>query len=279
VAELVTLGVGCAAVRRVPGTPTGSVVVLVADGERSMLCDRGANALLSPADIDAALAANPDAAHLHLSGYVFFDPRSAPAGRHALAAARARGLTTSVDAASAAPLRRLGASVFAEWVAGVDILLANLDEALVLATRGAPGAPTAQGAPDAVVAALADLAEHVVVKRGAEGAVWADATGTYRVAAQRVDVAVDPTGAGDAFAAGLLAAWLTGADPAEALTAGAERGARAVQILGGRPGIDGRPSIDGRGVGPARPRHDHPSQDQRNLSHIAASESIHHRKM
>src|SRR2546429_391811 len=46
---------------------------------------------------------------------------------------------------------------------------------------------------------------------------------------------VDPTGAGDAFAAGLLAAWLAGAGPAEALRAGALFGARAVAVVGGRP--------------------------------------------
>jgi sugar/nucleoside kinase (ribokinase family) len=46
---------------------------------------------------------------------------------------------------------------------------------------------------------------------------------------------LDPTGAGDAFAAGLLAAWLSGAPPAEALRAGVALGARAVQVVGSRP--------------------------------------------
>jgi sugar/nucleoside kinase (ribokinase family) len=46
---------------------------------------------------------------------------------------------------------------------------------------------------------------------------------------------VDPTGAGDAFAAGLLAAWLTGAGPAEALAAGVAAGAVAVAKVGARP--------------------------------------------
>src|SRR4029079_18059373 len=98
--------------------------------ERTMLADRGANLLLTPADVDAALESAPDAAHLHLSGYVLLDPASAPAGRHALAAARARGLSTSVDAASAGPLRR--APDLLSWVRGVDVLFANLAEALVL---------------------------------------------------------------------------------------------------------------------------------------------------
>ena len=50
-----------------------------------------------------------------------------------------------------------------------------------------------------------------------------------------VDV-VDPTGAGDAFDAGLLAAWLAGAGPQEALEAGCAAGAEAVSRRGARPG-------------------------------------------
>ncbi|MDQ6873846.1 MAG: PfkB family carbohydrate kinase, partial [Actinomycetota bacterium] len=47
---------------------------------------------------------------------------------------------------------------------------------------------------------------------------------------------VDTTGAGDAFAAGLLAEWLThGATPDTALSAGVALAARAVTIAGGRP--------------------------------------------
>ena len=46
---------------------------------------------------------------------------------------------------------------------------------------------------------------------------------------------VDSTGAGDAFAAGLLAARMDGAEPDEALAAGARLAARAVAQPGGRP--------------------------------------------
>ena len=53
---------------------------------------------------------------------------------------------------------------------------------------------------------------------------------------------IDPTGAGDAFAAGLLTAWCAGAEPAEALAAGAALGSAAVGRVA-RPslvvGVDG----------------------------------------
>jgi sugar/nucleoside kinase (ribokinase family) len=220
-AELAEAGVDCA-VRRAAGASTGTVVVLSDEGERTMLCDRGANALLSTMDIDAALEAVTDAAHLHLSGYALFDEASRAAGRHALATARARGLTTSVDAASAGPLRRVGAEAFLEWVRGAELLLANADEAVALTGSADP-------------ATLTGPVRYAIVKRGAEGAGWASqGSGTRWIAAEPATVR-DVTGAGDAFAAGLLSSWLAGADPEDALRHGAALGARAVSRAGARP--------------------------------------------
>src|SRR5436190_5413371 len=113
--ELSLGGVDCA-IRRAAEATTGTVMVLSQAGERTMLSDRGANLLLSPADIDAALAAAPDAVHLHLSGFVLLDEPSRPAGRYALRAAQERGLTTSVDAGSARSLHRMGGDTFLSWV-------------------------------------------------------------------------------------------------------------------------------------------------------------------
>lgn len=228
--ELAAAGVGCASVRRTTEAPTGTIIVLAQGSERSFLCDRGANLLLQPSDVDAALEAAPDAAHVHVSGYTLLDPSSRAAGRHALAAAMARGLSTSVDAASAAPLLRLGGQEFLEWVRGVEIVLANLGEAhALLDDRTAAADDLARG--------LATAAQRfAVVKLGAEGSVWAGHEGSVvRHAAEPAPVVVDSTGAGDAFAAGLLSAWLTGAQPAEAMRAGARLGAVVVGLIGGRP--------------------------------------------
>jgi sugar/nucleoside kinase (ribokinase family) len=225
VAELAMLGVHCA-VRSHPGAATGSVVVLASAGERTMITDRGAALLLDPADVAAAVKAAPDAVHLHLSGYPLLDAGSRPGGLAALVAARERGLRTSVDAASAAPLRRVGARAFLDWVRGADLLLCNADEATVLAGADRPAAQAR---------ALTAVARTVVVKGGAAGAVWCDRDGgTWSVPGVPVPV-TDPTGAGDAFAAGLLTAWCAGSSPAEALGAGATLGAAAVGQIGARP--------------------------------------------
>jgi sugar/nucleoside kinase (ribokinase family) len=223
------------AVRAAAGASTGTVIVLSTSTERSMVTDRGANALLTPSDIDAAL---PGARHIHLSGYVFFDPRSIAAGRYALDAARQIGATTSVDTGSSGPLRQLGPDRFLEWVRGTDLILANLDEAwtLVGPTQIRSAEPRVRPSPTELAQRLALHAGQAVVKLGADGAVWAGLV-TVSVPAVTVE-AVDPTGAGDAFAAGLLAAWLSGANPAEALAAGAALGARAVTTVGARPNLD-----------------------------------------
>ncbi|MEU7590293.1 PfkB family carbohydrate kinase [Micromonospora sp. NPDC049230] len=225
VAELGRAGVDCA-VERVEDAPTGTVIVLATDGERTMVSQRGANLRLSAAHVERALAAVPDAGHLHLSAYTLLDAESRDAGLRALAAARERGLTTSVDAASAAPLRRVGAAAFLSWVRDVDLLLVNADEATVLA-GGLD--PAAQGR------ALSATARRVVVKRGAAGAVWVDRGAAVWVAPARRVAVADVTGAGDAFAAGLLTAWLAGATPTVALNRATDLGALAVSTIGARP--------------------------------------------
>jgi sugar/nucleoside kinase (ribokinase family) len=224
VAELSAAGVRCA-VRAHPGAATGSVVVLAGPHERTMITDRGAALRLDPADVTAAIGAT-EATHLHLSGYPLLHDGSRPGGRAALAAATERGLTTSVDAASAAPLRLAGPERFLAWISDADLLLCNADEADVLAGPGTPGDQAAR---------LTAHVRNAVVKQGAAGATWATRDGrTFSWAAHRVRV-VDATGAGDAFAAGLLKAWSCGATPEAALAAACELGAAAVKTLGARP--------------------------------------------
>ncbi len=238
-AELREYGVRCAFTVD-PTAPTGAVVALVdGAGERTMLADRGANLGLRVADLPALPvgAARPSGAggpsgageaaggHLHLSGYTLLHAGPRDAGLAALRLAARAGLTVSVDPASAAPLAAVGAAAFLAWTAGVDLLLPNEDEAALLAGTTDP------------YAAAATLSRHygaVAVTLGAGGALWAAAGEVTHVPAVPVEV-VDSTGAGDAFGAGLLAAWLTGSTGADALRRGVDTAAAAVTRLGARP--------------------------------------------
>jgi sugar/nucleoside kinase (ribokinase family) len=86
-------------------------------------------------------------------------------------------------------------------------------------------------------AALSVIAEHVplaVVTRGAQGAVAVDQTTGERASVPALDVkAIDPTGAGDVFAAALVAGTLGGWPLVERLRFAALASSLAVQQFGG----------------------------------------------
>jgi len=205
-----------------PDRPTGKLVALIdASGERSFFTDRAANEALSAADVPDALIAG--AVHIHLSGYSFFadSPRAAVLD----VMRRAGGTPVSVDPASAEFLREVGPETFLQWTRDASILFPNEEEAEVL---------TDSDDPEAQCARLAALYPLVAMKRGAAGCVAAEGARRWRVAAPKVD-AVDCTGAGDAFAAALLAARLQGAEVRAALERAVAAGSEAVTQVGGRP--------------------------------------------
>jgi len=112
----------------------------------------------------------------------------------------------------------------------VDVLLLNEDEVHILGGE----------VPDEATAA--EVVRHrgpewVVVKRGARGVCAHGPGGRLAVPATPVAEVVDPTGAGDAFAGGLVAVLaerggLSEAAMEEALRYGAAMGARAVSAFG-----------------------------------------------
>lgn len=201
---------------------TGACIVIVdRDRERTMLPDPGANSELTLADIDPHLTGE---AHLHLSGYTLLHPQTQDTALAACAQARVRGTTISLDPASAGPLaqhRRL----VQDLLPRIDVLLANEDEALVLSGQ------------DSAEAALVELRRHtalVVIKRGSRGVMAADGRDSVHLPAPRVHCA-DTTGAGDAFAAGFLPAWLGGAALRDSLEAGQRTASHCVSRVGASP--------------------------------------------
>jgi ribokinase len=204
-----------------PGRPTGTCIVLVAPGgERTMLPDAGAGDCLAPGDLPDELLA--PGRHLHVVGYALLRPGSRTAARSAIERAGQRRMTVSVDPSSAALL----SPTFLDLARGVDLLLPNLPEATAL---------TGERVTERAARRLAESVPEVVVKLGAAGALWTDGRATQRVQAVPVAAPIDTTGAGDAFAAGLLAARLDGAEPGKALAAGCRLAADAVATRGARP--------------------------------------------
>lgn len=185
---------------RPAGARTARIGMLVdVAGERSFVADRGAADLLAPDDVRPAWFAG--AGVLHLPAYSLLGSPLGDAARRANDLARAAGAAVTVDLASAAPLLAGGRRAAHRLVAGVgpDVLFTTAAEASAfLGTREPAG--------------LLQLAPVAVVKQGAGGAtllVRADPDPVVRIEiATRPVAAADTTGAGDAFDAGFLAAWL-----------------------------------------------------------------------
>lgn len=201
-----------------PVLPTGTIVVIVEGDARSMLTERGANAALSPADV------YPDACALvHATGYSLIGHADAFAtfvGR-----VHSAGGRVSLNVGAVAAIDEVGVETFLAATAGVDILIATTAEAAAL---------SGENSPEAAASLLSRRHGVVAVTAGREGAWITDGGPPELVEAVVVD-AVDPTGAGDAFTAGLLAGLLAGEGSADAARRGAALAARAVTVVGGRP--------------------------------------------
>lgn len=204
--------------------PTGTIVVLVDGNNRSMLTERGANAFLTADAVTDELLEG--ASVVHFTGYSVYDSTDHSPIRRLLERAAQRGVTVSVDPASAGGLHDFGIDAFLDLVDGAGILMPNFDEGKAL---------TGLDEPREIAAELVKLFPLVVLTLGADGVVIAE-TGNDIVSVPSEDAAiVDPTGAGDAFSAGFLSAWTSGAGAVDAARAGVSVAARAVATVGGRP--------------------------------------------
>ncbi len=211
VADLDALGVEVCAVWA--EEPTGAIAVLIGpDGRRTMATQRGASVGLSPGDLEEGWF--QDAKLLHVPAYSLFLEPIASATRAAIKVVREAGGMVAVDLSSAAGLRAYGPARMAYVLARMkpEVLFATEAEAATLAVP------------------LERLAQVPVLKLGAEGS---------RVFGRNIpapDVKpVDPTGAGDAFAAAFCAAWLHGATPVEAAQSGVQAASQSLLLAGARP--------------------------------------------
>lgn len=188
-------------------------VVMVHDNDRAFLSRRAGH--VRPASFEQALVW-PEASHLHIAEYATLYEM-----RDAVSAAKARGLTVSLDPSWDDELIR--DPLFFERTIGTDIFMPNLEEARAL---------TGQQDPRDALAILARHFPIVALKCGGDGAMLAMKETVISLPSPQVRV-IDTTGAGDAFNAGFLDAWLDGAEPDACLAAAIGAGSRSVQASGG----------------------------------------------
>jgi len=185
-----------------PGTDPQITVAIPGQGDRAFVTRRSGAAC---PDLDAAELAG--VRHLHIGELTTLIEQPG-----LVTAAREAGLTISLDCAWDDAITAEAAAL----IAAIDIFLPNVAELKALHALG-----------------LTDLLAPVtVVKRGPDGAEAISADTRLHIPTDPVDV-IDATGAGDAFDAGFLHAWLGGADLADCLAAGNARGRHAVGGIGG----------------------------------------------
>lgn len=222
-------GIDTHAVEHIAGTPSGTAaILLMPDGENSIVVIPGANHALTPERVRA------QATRLRQARVVVAQlecPLDAVA--EALAIAREAGAVTVLNAA---PVQPLGEALLGQ----LDWLVVNEIEAAALAGMPVPGPAEAR----AVAEQLRRRGpRQVLVTLGAEGLVLAGPEGTLALPAPRVQ-AVDTTGAGDTVVGALAAALAAGRPLREALTRAQAAAALAVTRLGTQSAMPTAAEVD-----------------------------------
>jgi ribokinase len=205
---------------------TGVVVSIVGEGDRALASDPGVAPTFAPEELDAAWVACDV---LHLSGYALLREPIAAAALLAARLAREQGARVSVDVAAWTEIRTYGPVRFRELLDELapDVLFATEAEWELLGLEAPPAAPGG--------AYL--TAPMGVLKRGARGCTVFTEDAKLDFAALDAEV-VDPTGAGDALAAGFLVELETrpvGGSLEKAARCGLETAARCVAKVGSLP--------------------------------------------
>lgn len=213
-------GVGCDRIIRIATHPTSTTVILLVEGQdRRYVHSFGANAAFTVAHIDRAwvktlkvfylggLLAMPGIRIGELAGLLRF--------------CREQGVVTVVDVV--VPRSYRGLEELAPLLRHVDYFTPNSDEAAQLTGRVDPMEQLAEF--------LRRGAKTVIITRGAGGAIAGRGRQCWRSAAYPAS-AVDPSGGGDAFTAGIITGILRGWEMERMLPYAAALGASAIAAVG-----------------------------------------------
>jgi 2-dehydro-3-deoxygluconokinase len=222
--------------------PSRSTGVLVRDSHAERRIQvvyarrESAGSALSPADLDPEYLGS--ARLLHVTGIT---PALSSQAREATYAAIAIAANSGVPVSFDPNIRRRlwpGPSemitALTPIVAGAAIILAGLGEGQVLSGAQAP--------EDIAKYFLGQGARIVVLRLGADGSWGTDGARSWHSPATPVQVC-DPIGAGDAFNAGFLSAWLEGQDLPDAMAQGNRIAAMSLQSHGDYEGFPYRSDL------------------------------------
>ncbi len=231
--ELSSAGIDVAGIGRAPGFGTSKTVIVPVTGEdRRYIHTFGANAALCAADLAPAIAAAPDV--IYVGGFLVLPALRQDELAEQLRVARRAGTRVVFDVVAPAG-RALSLDEVAGVLPEVDYFVPNDDEAAAL---------TGEGDPRRQAERLLGLgAGTVVVTMGERGLVAVSRDEKIELPAPVVDF-VEPSGAGDAFAAGLVYGLLQGWSLRRCLEFASVIGASACTKLGCTAGLFTRAEAD-----------------------------------
>ncbi|NNL89370.1 MAG: adenosine kinase [Marinicaulis sp.] len=208
------------------GPGTGRCLVNVTpDAQRSMSTYLGAAGFVTPDDIDPAQIKRAEITFFE--GYLFEQPDARDGFLHACEVARDNGKRTALTLSDASVVERQFEVLHDFIGARVDILLANEDEAKALFETDDI---------DAAIEKARGLCPLTAITMSEKGSVLIPRDGdTVKVDAIGPDQLQDTTGAGDAYAAGLLFGLAKGADLAKAGGLGSLCASEVISHFGARP--------------------------------------------
>jgi ribokinase len=226
------------------GTPSGVAMILVdRRGENSIVVAPGANAKLTPADIDAAEGVLRKASAVVLQLEIPLETV-----RHAIATCQRLGVFTILDPAPVPP-KGLPRALY-----GVDVLLPNRVEAEMLLNLGPVHRPRTRKLADPKLIGIQLLsrgAHSVILKLGDRGAMLFDRDGGGRIERIRPFKvkAVDTTAAGDAFAAALALRRAEGHALSDSARFASAAAALACTAFGAQPSLPDRDAVEALLIG------------------------------
>jgi sugar/nucleoside kinase (ribokinase family) len=224
--------IDASAIVRHPSIPTSQTLVINVQGQdRRFIHLAGANRAFSADQLRASLM--PGTRVLYVGGFFLMDSLLPAELADRFRDAQSMGITTLLDVVTPGPGNYLPA--LQTVLPHTDYFLPNTDEAALM---------TGECDPVRQALALRGLgARTCIITEGAAGLSSADERGVRRYRGFTTH-AVDSTGGGDAFTAGLISAIIEGCDADTALSRGAALGASCVRAMGATEGVFDRAQLD-----------------------------------
>lgn len=203
------------------------LICVTPDAERTMNTSLGVAGQIGPDDVDDSLVV--DAKVVYIEGYLWDEPLAKQTILRFMASAAAAGTPVAFTLSDGFCVDRHRAEFLELITENVDILFANHDEICSLFETDSF---------DEAIEKVTGLCAIACVTRSEKGSTIIAADGTRFDVPAAFTVPVDTTGAGDLYAAGVLAGWVAGSDLETCGRMGSMAAAEVISHLGARPQAD-----------------------------------------